>query len=92
MMTLLTKSSGIVLHLCQGFQGYWIESAAGFLSGSFVDDCVDRLLDLPLNTDFNFNRALNVPAINLKETDNEYKLSIAAPGLGKGHFADSCNA
>jgi HSP20 family protein len=47
---------------------------------------VDRFFDLPLDADFNFTRALNVPAINVKETEHEYKLSIAAPGLDKGDF------
>jgi len=47
---------------------------------------VDRFFDLPLDTNFNFGRALNVPSINVKETDNEYKLSIAAPGLDKNDF------
>jgi HSP20 family protein len=47
---------------------------------------VDQFFDLPIDTSFNFGRALNVPSINVKETDNEYKLSIAAPGLEKGDF------
>ena len=47
---------------------------------------VDRFFDLPLDVDFNFSRALNVPAINVKETEHEYKLSIAVPGLEKGDF------
>jgi HSP20 family protein len=47
---------------------------------------VDRFFDLPLDANFNFSRALNVPAINVKETEHEYKLSIAAPGLEKDDF------
>ena len=47
---------------------------------------VDRVFDLPLDSNFNFGRALNVPSINVKETDNEYQLSIAAPGLDKNDF------
>ncbi len=47
---------------------------------------VDKFFDLPLNADFNFSRALSVPAINVKETEHEYKLSIAAPGLDKTDF------
>lgn len=47
---------------------------------------VDRFFDWPLDSNFNFGRALNVPSINVKETDNEYKLSIAAPGLDKNDF------
>jgi len=62
------------------------KARAGFPTLFSKNDWVDRFLDLPLNTDFNFSRALNVPAINVKETDNDYKLSIAAPGLDKGDF------
>ena len=47
---------------------------------------VDRFFDLPLDSSFNFGRALNVPSINVKETEHEYKLSIAAPGLEKEDF------
>ena len=47
---------------------------------------VDRFFDLPLDANFNFSRALNVPAINVKETEHEYKLSIAVPGLEKDDF------
>ena len=50
------------------------------------NDWVDRFFDLPSDTDFNFSRALSVPAINVKETEHEYKLSIAAPGLEKNDF------
>src|SRR5450631_909826 len=50
------------------------------------NDWVDRFFDLPFDAPFNFSRALNVPSINLKETEHEYKLSIAAPGLDKDDF------
>jgi HSP20 family protein len=49
-------------------------------------ELADRFFELPLDANFNFSRALNVPAINVKETANEYKLSIAAPGLDKNDF------
>lgn len=48
------------------------------------NDWVDKYLDLPV--DFNFSRVINVPSINVKETDREYKLTIATPGLEKGDF------
>jgi HSP20 family protein len=47
---------------------------------------VDRFFDFPLDSGFNFSRALNVPAINVSETEHDYKLSIAAPGLDKDDF------
>jgi HSP20 family protein len=59
---------------------------AGWPSLLNKSDWADRFFDLPLNTDFNFSRALSVPAINVKETEQEYKLSMAAPGLDKNDF------
>jgi HSP20 family protein len=62
------------------------KAKAGWPSLFNRNDWVDRFFDLPLDANFNFSRALNVPAINVKETDHEYKLSIAAPGLDKEDF------
>ena len=59
---------------------------AGWPSLFNKNEWVDRFFDLPLDAGFNFSRALNVPAINVKETEHEYKLSIAAPGLEKDDF------
>jgi HSP20 family protein len=59
---------------------------AGWPSLFNTNGWVDRFFDLPQETGFNFSRALNVPAINVKETEHEYKLSIAAPGLEKSDF------
>jgi HSP20 family protein len=50
------------------------------------NEMLDKFFDFPLDANFNFGRALNVPAINVKETEHEYKLSIAAPGLEKDNF------
>ena len=34
----------------------------------------------------NFGKTLTIPAVNINETNNEFKLSVAAPGLKKGDF------
>ena len=47
---------------------------------------IDRFFDFPFTGNFNFGAVLNVPSINVKETDQQYKLSVAAPGLEKGDF------
>lgn len=47
---------------------------------------MNKYFDSPLDSNFNFSRMLNIPAINVKETDQEYKISIAAPGLEKNDF------
>jgi HSP20 family protein len=67
------------------------KTRAGWPALFSKNDWVDRFFDLPLNTDFNFTRAVNVPAINVKETEHEYKLSIAAPGLEKNDFVIQVN-
>ncbi|MBK8141029.1 MAG: Hsp20/alpha crystallin family protein [Chitinophagaceae bacterium] len=35
---------------------------------------------------FNIGKVINVPAVNVTETDKEFKLNIAAPGLEKKDF------
>lgn len=47
---------------------------------------IDRFFDFPFPGNFNFGAVLNVPSINVKETDKHYKLSVAAPGLEKADF------
>jgi HSP20 family protein len=47
---------------------------------------MNKYFDSPLDSNFNFSRILNIPAINVKETELEYKISIAAPGLEKHDF------
>ncbi|HXB31438.1 MAG TPA: Hsp20/alpha crystallin family protein [Puia sp.] len=47
---------------------------------------INKYFDSPLDSNFNFSRMLNIPAINVKETEQEYKISIAAPGLEKHDF------
>jgi HSP20 family protein len=47
---------------------------------------LNKYFDSPVDSNFNFSRMLNVPAINVKETEHEYKISIAAPGLEKQDF------
>lgn len=41
----------------------------------------------PWNEWFNGGRALTVPAVNITETREDYKVSVAAPGLKKGDFS-----
>ena len=47
---------------------------------------IDRLFNAPLDEYYNFSRVLNVPAVNVNESENMYSLSIAAPGLEKKDF------
>ena len=45
-----------------------------------------KLLNAPLDEGSHFGRAMNVPAVNISETEKEFTLTIAAPGLGKSNF------
>jgi HSP20 family protein len=47
---------------------------------------MDKFFNTPLDDLFNYGKAINVPAVNISETEKEYKLSIAAPGLEKKDF------
>jgi HSP20 family protein len=44
---------------------------------------LDKFINSPLEDYFNFSRALNLPAVNVNETDDQYFVSLAAPGLDK---------
>ncbi len=47
---------------------------------------MEKLFNAPIDEFFNFGRVNNIPSVNISETENEYKLSIAAPGLEKTDF------
>jgi HSP20 family protein len=48
----------------------------------------DNFLDNNLGTEFlsNFNTGITLPAVNIKETDNEFILELAIPGMKKSDF------
>jgi HSP20 family protein len=50
--------------------------------GNLVDDFFNRNLSELIGTDFVLSR----PSVNVSETDKEYKIEMAAPGLEKGDF------
>ena len=52
----------------------------------FDRDWVEKFFNSPMDEYFNFGKMMNVPAVNVSETDKEFKLSIAAPGLEKTDF------
>jgi Molecular chaperone (small heat shock protein) len=53
----------------------------GELFPGFFDDFFK-----PWNEWFNGGRSLTVPAVNISETNEDYKVSVAAPGLKKSDF------
>ena len=52
----------------------------------FDSGWMDKFFNAPLDEFFNLGKVINVPAVNVAETDKEFKLSIATPGLEKKDF------
>jgi HSP20 family protein len=51
---------------------------------------LNNFFNAPLDEYFNMGKVMNVPAVNVTETDTAYHLSIAAPGLEKTDFKVEC--
>ncbi len=52
----------------------------------FDSGWMEKFFNAPLDEFFNFGKVMNVPAVNVTETDKEFKLCVAAPGLEKKDF------
>ena len=52
----------------------------------FDSGWMEKFINSPLDEFFNFGKVMNVPAVNVNETDKEFALTIAAPGLEKKDF------
>jgi len=52
----------------------------------FDSGWMEKFFNAPLDEFFNFGKVMNVPAVNVNETDKEFALTIAAPGLEKKDF------
>lgn len=52
----------------------------------FERSLMDKFFNTPLDEFFNYGKVMNIPAINVSETDKNFQLSIAAPGLEKKDF------
>lgn len=56
------------------------------LPGSFIDEFFsDNFWPKFLDWDRNYENS-NIPAVNVEETDKEYRIDVAAPGLEKKDF------
>jgi len=56
------------------------------LPSFFENGWMDKFFNAPLDEFFNYGKVLNVPAVNVTETEKDFKLCIAAPGLEKKDF------
>ncbi len=52
----------------------------------FDSGWMDKLFNAPMDEFFNFGKVMNVPAVNINETEKDFCLFIAAPGLEKKDF------
>ena len=52
----------------------------------FDSGWMDKFFNAPLDEFFNFGKVMNVPAVNVSESEKDFMLSIAAPGLEKKDF------
>jgi HSP20 family protein len=52
----------------------------------FDSGWMEKFFNAPLDEFFNFGKVINVPAVNISETEKEFRLTIAAPGLEKSDF------
>jgi len=52
----------------------------------FDNGWMEKFFNAPLDEFFNYGKIMNIPAVNVSETNDSFKLSIAAPGLEKTDF------
>ena len=52
----------------------------------FDGGLMEKFFNAPLDEFFGLGKVMNVPAVNVSETDKEFALTIAAPGLEKKDF------
>jgi HSP20 family protein len=52
----------------------------------FENDWVDRLFNAPIDEYFNMSRIASVPAVNVSETEKDFQLCLAVPGMDRKDF------
>jgi len=52
----------------------------------FDNGWMEKFFNAPLDEFFNYGKVINIPAVNVSETNDSFQLSIAAPGLEKKDF------
>lgn len=52
----------------------------------FDNGWMEKFFNAPLDEFFTMGKVMNVPAVNVSETDKEFRLLIAAPGMDKKDF------
>ncbi len=52
----------------------------------FDSGWMEKFFNAPVDEFFNLGKVMNVPAVNVSETEKEFRLVFAVPGLEKGDF------
>lgn len=52
----------------------------------FDNTWFDKFFNAPVDELFNFSKVMNVPAVNISETDTDFRICLAVPGLEKKDF------
>ena len=52
----------------------------------FDSGWMDKFFNAPIDEFFNMGKVMNVPAVNVSESDKEFRLTVAAPGMEKKDF------
>lgn len=52
----------------------------------FDNTWFDKFFNAPVDELFNFSKVMNVPAVNISETDTDFRICLAVPGLDKKDF------
>lgn len=47
---------------------------------------MEKFFNAPIDEFFNMGKVMNVPAVNVSESDKEFRLAVAAPGMDKKDF------
>jgi HSP20 family protein len=57
-----------------------------FWPSMFGSDRLEKFFNSDFGEMFPFERTMNIPAVNVSETEKEFKLTLAAPGMEKIDF------
>ncbi len=54
--------------------------------GLFDAGWMEKFFNAPIDEFFNLGKIMNVPAVNVSETEKDFRLCVAAPGMEKTDF------
>ncbi len=63
-----------------------VDKPRTFLPTFFDSGWMEKFFNAPLDEFFTMGKVMNVPAVNVTETDKDFRLCVAAPGMEKKDF------